>query len=180
MHACPICGATSNRKGDPFESVEAVIGHVDAKRDAQHQGKSGADVRGDVEEVDEPASVADGGTPTASTPSSGDHSGDESTEDDFTGHKLTDEQLHEIVEHERESAYEAGYTDGYDAAKEEHAGGSEEGGIRCEQCGGTNLFNPAKAVALDGADPRDYPDLAEYDYGCEDCSTDESWAVFNY
>lgn len=51
MYECPICGVTSNRKGDPFESPAAVVGHIDAKRDDQHAGEAGEDYRGNIERV---------------------------------------------------------------------------------------------------------------------------------
>lgn len=48
---CPLCGATSNRKGKAFESPETVVGHIDAKRDEVHAGERGEEYRGAISEA---------------------------------------------------------------------------------------------------------------------------------
>jgi len=54
MFACPICGRDTNRKGEPFESKEPVISHIDGSHDPDHQGLSGEEMRKEIEEVEEP------------------------------------------------------------------------------------------------------------------------------
>lgn len=76
---CPLCGATSNRKGKPFESRGAVVGHIDAKRDELHAGEAGAGHREEIEPAEDVAGVSGARGGRGSGASSGredpDHSG---------------------------------------------------------------------------------------------------------
>lgn len=42
-YTCPLCTATANRKGRPFDEPGAVVRHIDAKSDESHRGERGKD-----------------------------------------------------------------------------------------------------------------------------------------
>jgi hypothetical protein len=52
MYECPLCGKTANRKGDTFDSVQKVVGHIDGSHDDAHAGVRGEEFIGDIEAVD--------------------------------------------------------------------------------------------------------------------------------
>lgn len=49
VYPCPLCGRTQNRHGEPFDSVQKVVGHIDGARDAKHEGESGRVHADDIE-----------------------------------------------------------------------------------------------------------------------------------
>jgi rubredoxin len=120
-YECPLCGVTSNRKGRPFESIQQVESHIEAKRDDAHAGERAADHRAEIEEADEPNPAAsasrsratDGGATatqqasTTETPESG-------------GLNFTQEEFDEMLEQVRSEAYHDGYEDGKEAAAEDY------------------------------------------------------------
>lgn len=50
-YRCPLCGTTSNRKNRPFDTLAAVVGHIDAKRDDAHAGHRGGDYLDEIAPV---------------------------------------------------------------------------------------------------------------------------------
>jgi hypothetical protein len=111
-YSCPLCGATSNRKGNPFDSRQKVVSHIDAKRDEDHAGERGDTYRSQIGEAEPSTATATDGGPAASAPSDGGQPARETVD-------MTPEEFDEAVREAREAGYQAGYEDGKaDAADE--------------------------------------------------------------
>lgn len=152
--ACPLCGSTSNRKGQPFDDPQNVVFHIDSKRDDVHRGESGAVLRDEIEHVDElPAPDPDASTsPAADGGATVEPAAEDTQPDDEPDGpevlELTPHELGEMLEEAEETAYQAGRTDGEQAADdiepethEEPASGThsqtdESSGLgTCPECG---------------------------------------------
>lgn len=131
MFACPICGKDSNRRGDPFDSPEKVIAHVDGSHDDDHQGVRGEELReeieattkavedaeNDVEASDAAQESAEPDEPreTRAAPDDGESENDLAVED---------ENVEELVETTYEAGGEEGYGSSFAEAQQDTSGGS--------------------------------------------------------
>lgn len=55
MYSCPLCGETSNRKGQPFDSVQRVVGHINGSRDGLHEEEHGKEYQDEIEAATRPS-----------------------------------------------------------------------------------------------------------------------------
>jgi flagellar biosynthesis/type III secretory pathway protein FliH len=110
-YSCPLCGATSNRKGSPFDSRQKVVSHIDAKRDDAHAGEQGATYREQIGEGDPSTAPAPDDEATASAPSDGGQPSGDTID-------MSPEEFDRAIEQTREEAYQQGYEDGKEAAGE--------------------------------------------------------------
>jgi len=110
-YSCPLCGATSNRKGSPFDSRQKVVSHIDAKRDDAHAGEQGATYREQIGEADPSTAPATDGGATASAPSDGGQPSSETVD-------MSPDEFDRAIEQAREEAYQQGYEEGKETAGE--------------------------------------------------------------
>lgn len=117
-YACPLCGATSNRKGKPFDDAQNVVFHIDSKCDDVHRDESGAVLRDDIEFVEDTSSDTTTDVPTTST-DIGAATQQRETVD------LTPEELDEALEEARQESYEEGVNEGIHSMEVEMMGDDE-------------------------------------------------------
>lgn len=165
MYQCPLCGKSENRRGNPFESIEPVVSHIDGCHDDVHADTTGHELREEIE-----ATAGDAGT-VEETPETADEPTDDSTTVDMTREEY-DEIIEATQEYAREQGYEAGYEEGfeegYEAAKEELNGGETADGRTCPDCGG--VLNPTPTgMRFYSEDVDDYARAEEGDTYCPTC-----------
>lgn len=157
MEPCPRCGL-------PFDSVHAAGQHAWKQQDEAHE---------DVESLDEGLLlIAENGNTDGKLPDDGgDESpsanGNETVTDDGSG-TVTEPGPDTVTDDGPETVADGGnpaldapdpdpvVTDGGDPSDDEP---------ECPECGGNRYFDASEHT--------------EYEYGCPDCSDDESWVVFD-
>jgi len=72
LYPCPLCGKSFTRHGEPFDDPHQVVSHIDAARDAKHDGEHGKnyvdEIRENQTEVD-PINSGDKRRPRHGSPS---------------------------------------------------------------------------------------------------------------
>lgn len=134
MYACPLCGKDSNRKGNPFSSVQTVVGHIDGCHDDDHANVRGEELREEIEatasappdDEDEPEPETDDTEPPAPVEepdeNPGADPGEGPGEDPAQPPKkveMTPDEVDEMMSAVEEEAYERGQEDAQTDAGED-------------------------------------------------------------
>lgn len=143
MYECPLCGATSNRKNRPFETPDAVVGHIDAKTDATHVGEKGDDYRGEISEADE-RSVEEGQDESdreeVSDPI---HDGEKGADDAFSDLMDIRKTISIAAEEAHQDGYTEGANEGYEVGRQEGYSEAAEESVTqttCPDCGSPLVY----------------------------------------
>jgi predicted RNA-binding Zn-ribbon protein involved in translation (DUF1610 family) len=144
MYECPVCGATSNRKNRPFETPEAVIGHINAKSDAMHVGEEGDDYRGGISESDAESVEGSQDNPDREAADSDplqDHESD--ADETFNNEMDIGETLDIATEEAHEDGYTEGVNEGYEAGLQDgysEAADESVTEMACPDCGSPLVY----------------------------------------
>lgn len=163
MYECPICGKSSNRRGDPFETEQQVIAHVDGSHDDDHEDIRGEDIRGDIAEVsvnatgygsegtsrgssereDDSPSQQNRTSEQVSTTGGSEDSDDTGRTAEMKSDAATDDrEAVEMTPDEIDDIYQAGRTEGkQETTNSDESGNVGESGVEyaCWSCGEDNL-----------------------------------------
>lgn len=192
-YACPLCGATTNRKGDPFDSAQNVVFHIDSKRDEVHEGESGAVLRDDIELVAEAASSepdADAATVTDGGPASTQQPAQQPAQQAESGRDtvdMTPGELDEAIEAARDVGYQDGLAEGRQETEEMDLTDEEMGQVYAdayeegyndaleEAGGGGQLESVPLPCGHEELDPEEILPDQEIPVGCELCGEWYDW-----
>lgn len=164
MFTCPLCGNSSNRRGNSFETVDQVVAHIDGSHDPDHDGVSGEEARAEIEEVDSNDAPAENAPTGAAEPDRGAPAGD--PERDTVG--ITEEELNDMLD----TASEAGYSDGY---KEGWNDGLAEGKERAQRDTGQNTTQTESAQSASGGSEHPRDDCPECGGELVDFREEDEW-----